>query len=330
MKKIFAFAITAATMAVGCQKIQSLVNPNDNQPVGEEELVEIKFNSNVVTVETKSITDLKDAGKVYVYGLNDAAQTTTNRRELVNVEATVGGDSEPYELSLTNPAFYHASANYSFYGYYLDGATVTGDLTTSHASALPITITGFQDVLLAAGKENGEYNAEAARGGKNVELEFKHKLSKFTFSAANLGNSELTLNDIVVKTPLEGTITVTGTQALAATGQAANVDLTVTPLALIGLKGTADEDDFQDVAEVEALVFPASEYTLYFNLTQGTDSRWIPVTVTDEIKEGYAYNFDVKLYSLEEIVIEATLVGWTDVTIDVDTDGIDEGVNPLG
>ena len=328
MKKFFAFAIAAATMAVGCQKFQDLINPNNNQTVGEDELVEIKFSSNVVTVETK-ITDLKDAGTVYLYGLNDAAEGTANRRELKNVAATVGGDAEPYELTLAEPAFYHSSANYDFFGYYLDGATVTGDLATGYESALPIVITGAEDVLLGAGKENGAYNAVAARGGKNVEIEFLHKLSKFTFSAVNMGNSELTLNDIVVVTPLSGEINVTGGQTLVATGEPANIDLEVTPFTLTGRQGVEPAPEDYTPADVEALVFPNSTYTLHFNLTQGTDSRWIPVTFSEAIEEGKAYNFEVKLYSLEEIQITATLKAWDAVTIGIDTAGTEEGNSPL-
>ena len=329
MKKIFAFAIAAATMAVGCQKIQSLVNPNDNQPVGEEELVEIKFSSNVVAVETK-VGSLDEVAQVNVYGLNEA--TSTNKREVIDVPATVSGTEEPFTLTLTESAFYHSSATYSFYGYYLDGATITGDTKTDYASALPITITGSNDVLLAAGDNNGNYSAAAARLGTHPNLIFHHKLAKFTFTVANLGTSTLSLEDIVVVTPLRGNITLTGTQTLTVddTADAQDVDLTVSQMELDAQPAaTVTDPTFETVIGAEALVFPNSKYTIKFKLSQtskgGTlDERTIPVTVTEAIQPGYAYNFEVKLYSLEEIQITATLINWEPDTIEVDTENMEE------
>ena len=354
MKKFFAFAIAAATMAVGCQKIQDLVNPNHKQTVGEDELVEIKFSSNVVTAEvhgTKSIDDLKEAVSVQVYGLNDADVTVTGdkRRELIDVTATVGVEreaAEPYTLSLADAAFYHASAKYSFYGYFLNGATITGDPKTKYAEALPLKITGKEDVLLAKGDDNGNYSAVKARDNKDVSLTFKHALSKFTFKAANLGKSKMTLGNVVVTAPLEGTVTLTGEgQGCVAGTTTGTINLDTQDLEMESQAGVVEGslnyvpvNNTAGEAVVEALVFPAAQdaktITLSFELSQtttggATETRWISYDVENAILANTHYTFEVKFYSLTEIKIKATLAPWGTETIEVNTDNLEDVDSPL-
>ena len=116
MKKIFLFAIAAATMATGCAKLQEIINPGDkNQPVDENDPVEIKFAANVATVEAKANGPVAefDAAKhtIYVYGLNE---TNAGTKEITNAASTVTGSA----VTLDKKYFYNGTTDvYSFYGY---------------------------------------------------------------------------------------------------------------------------------------------------------------------------------------------------------------------
>ena len=317
MKKLFVFAIAAVAMTVACQKLQDVNLGTEN----EGDLVEMRFNSNLVTVSTKSVSSLDAANPLYVYGLS-----SNGKRQVINAEATVTGNT----LTLAQSAFYDSKGTYSFYGYYLDGANVTGDLAAEYASALPISITGANDVLLATATGNGTYSAAEARNGNHPELVFEHKLSKFTFSVVNLGNSTMELTDITVETPLSGTVTLTGAQTLDVDAQAAagTIDLNVNPMTLAS-QASEVAPVYEEVASVEALVFPNSTYTLKIKLSQTGETgnvvtRTLPVTVTESIAAGFQYTFKIKLYSLEEIKITASLKDWEDATVEIDTSDIEE------
>lgn len=325
MKKLFIFAIAAATMAVGCQKLQGvLLNPN-NPSVDENDPVEIKFNTNIAVVETK-VASL-DGLTLKVYGINGT--DSESERQFFNIDATAAGAgvTDPATLTLVGaPYFYDGNKDkYSFYGYYLDGANIDAEPVADPYQA-NLTITGKEDVLVASAPENGNYSAEEARKGNHPNLVFTHALSQFKFSAINLGGSEMKLTGVAVKTPLNGTITVVGatTGVVAGTlGETDNIDVAMDDLTLP--VGGSDYLPVAVGADASAvMVFPATTYDFYFTLEQGTETRTLKVSVSDAIAAATSYMFKVKLYSLEEIEITATLVDWTTAEIEIDTDNAEE------
>lgn len=330
MKKIFAFAIAAVALTVGCQKAQNPVNPET--PVDENELVEIKFNTNIAVVETKSSVETLNGLTVQVYGINDTKPAST--RQFYNLDATAADNAaDGFDLTLSTTQYYDGNNNnYSFYGYYLDEATLGADDDLGVAPyTATVTITGQEDILLATTDNAGPFNGAAARQGTNPNLAFKHALSQFKFSAINLGSEEIKLSGIKVNTANTGTMTVLPTQSLVAGTDLVDINLVMDELTLVSKSSITDpqKTDYDAVAKSSVqstvMVFPGSSYDLYFTLTQGTDmSRTLKVTVGDTIESGYAYEFQVKLYSLEKIEITATLADWEDKQISIDTDSAEE------
>ena len=319
MKKIFIYALAAATMAVSCQKLQGL--GNDNTPVDEADLVEIQFSAASATVATKAAVETLVDLELYVYGLNQ----TSGKREITGAKATWSADATYLTLD-GGPYYYNNNDDqYHFYGYYLGGLTPQLNGYTT-----PVTITGENDILLAAALANAtgdKYTARNARD-KNVypHLEFKHALSQFTFAAANLGNSDMTLSGIVVKTPLTGTVTVAGAaQSVAATGNP--VDLAI--------KMDSSEDLEPSTASVEytsvgapVMVFPGSSYEFFITVEQPNLSRTLKVTLPEDstVEAGKSYAININLYSLEEIKISAELKDWDYESFTVDTEEAEEVV----
>ena len=313
MKKLFVFAIAAVAMTVACQKLQDVNLGTEN----EGDLVEMRFNSNLVTVETKGIESL-EGQELFVYGLSDKA---TDPRQFINVPASVDGEGV---MSLDKTYFYGPNRTYTFYGYCLNGATADG---TAYDVATPLTINGANDVLLAAAE--GSFSATTARAGNHPELVFGHALSRFTFAVANLGNTDMKLSGISVSTPLEGTIVFTGpAQAVAAGTTNGTITLGVSEMDLAPQTTAVANPTFAAVQGVEALVFPRSNYTVNVTLTQGdAEPRTLPVPVPNptSVEAGYQYVINLKVYSLETIVISATLKGWEDgQDITVDTSDLEE------
>ena len=324
MKKIFAFAIAAVALTVGCQKIQSLVNP-DNDQVNENDPVEIKFNTNLAIVETKIVDDLNGL-TLKVFGINDTDPNSA--RQFKDIDANASTNEGKYSLDLTGGPYYYDgnTDKYSFYGYYLDGATLSDG---------NVTIDGHNDILLAAATENGSYCGSEARNGKDPELVFTHALSQLKFAAINLGTDAITLTSITVKSSQVGTMTVGSDQQNVAGGSDEydfSVDISegVTLASKATVVSPGDED--YTPAGSELILFPGASYELSFTLTQGEDiERTLKVTVTDEIKAGNAYKFNVKFYSLEKIEITASLIGWgEDVIVEVEPEDVDEPADDNG
>jgi len=235
MKKIFAFAIAAVTMTVGCQKIQELVNPDRNQTsFDDNEPVEITFNTNVANVATKAAIageNTLEGKTVYVYGFNNS----TDQQEFYNEKATVGTlTAGKMGLTMGNTHFYNGTTDrYSFYGYYVDDACLDTDgnvidpVPSETDYTLAVTIDGSQDLLLAktnpaedvkdksydgAGAQpvskDDVYSAKTARAGVVPNLVFEHALAKFNFSVINKGGYDLTLENLAVSSMTKGTLTV--------------------------------------------------------------------------------------------------------------------------
>ena len=362
MKKIFAFAIAAVTMTVGCQKIQELVNPDRNQTsFDDNEPVEITFNTNVVNVETKaangSVTTFDpDKHKLYVYGLN----TTNNGvKEITNALATTNAGATPASLTLDKPYFYNGTDDkYDFYGYYVDDAadpaTVAADYT------LPVTITGQQDILLAKalGSEASDgvnpivdaYSAKTARAGVVPNLQFEHQMSQFSFNVRNCGSYAITLKGLSLNTINKGTLTVAGAsrglEALTGDANKADIEVSTTEQSLAEVD-KLDSENYTPIGQ-PIMVFSENAYTVILYLWQtGMEANkvrkvTVPVTITNDPEDltdagitgtdpgalkGYAYEINVTVYSLEEITVTASIVGWkTGASFVFDTeDGTTDG-----
>lgn len=361
MKKFFLFAASAVALTVSCQKLQELVNPG-TEPVDDTNPVEIKFNSNVVNVETKAngaVTEFGEEHTLYIYGLN-VTDPANVKAEIVNspakssaVESTNGETSAP--LTLTKSYFYNGTLEkYDFYGYYVDdaGVNTTPDPATYE---LPIKITGQQDILLAktdkdadvAGKTYGNgdqvqttdvYSAKTARAEVVPNLKFEHKLSQFSFEIRNQGLSPIELRALSLVTIQEGTLTVAVDQKLEVSATATPVDLTVPMDDKITLPKKGDNGDAYVKVGVTSeqsnvMVFPTASHKVKMTLYQSGVLRTIviPLTLaqgstTYTALAGESYNVQITVYSLNEISMTASLVEWKKVTVDVvDTEQIPVG-----
>ena len=357
MKKIFLFAIAAATMAVGCQKIQDLVRPDD-KPVDEDSPVEIKFTTNLVNVETKAaVTELTPSHQLYIYGINNSQ---AEKSEIINVPANVvanvaeSSDGTPSgDLELDKAYFYNGTIDrYSFYGYYVDNA-VDGTPAPDAEYKLDVTITGQQDILHAVAESDltdpptGDvWSAQSARAHRNPNLKFEHQLSQFSFEVRNQGVAEITLKGLSLNTVNKGSFTVAarqnGTVGLVASTEPADKDDLTLPMDDLELpKKPADNDntylkvgtiDEGVTTQTNIMVFPGVDYTLKMTVYQSGMLRTITwplkleqTTVAKSTVAGESYNVQITIYSLNEIAITASLVAWNSVVVDpIDTEDIPE------
>lgn len=375
MKKIFLFAAAAVTMAAGCQKLQEiLVTPNDN-PVNDNDAVEIEFTTNVATVETKTRT--KSLGSVealtanhtlYIYGLNT---TTPGAKEIINEPATstatagavdqvtgIGAEGTPAAITWKEQGqafFYNATKDkYEFYGYYVDdaaGATPTPDRNYQ----LDVTIDGTQDILLAAANPSDDiegngvvtavtdvYSAWSARNGVKPNLKFEHQLSKFTFHVGNYGTSDITLEGVALETNSTAKLRVINVdadnkQGFVAESYGNSTELKLKMGAAVSLPGTSNADYATSYVDgyktigtnASIMAFAGQTYKAVLYLKQAGMSEGavrqvtVPVTVVGGAQPGYSYKLLVKVYSLEQINITATLVAWSegdDQTLDSEKD----------
>lgn len=308
MKKFFAFAIAAVTMTVGCQKIQDLVNPNAS--VDDTDLVEIKFSSNIATVETKSaVTELTT---VNVYGINEKGHTDLKEtRYFINKPATATNDGGTYKLALDKTYFYHGKTDkYSFYGYFLDAA-VAGTGLDAEPYTAQVTITGEEDILLASAVGNGTFcGEEAETNGLQPSLVFNHALSQFQFEAQNMGKAAIKLDAISIATPQTGTMDVLASTVTAGTDDG-TIDVGMTALELGAENGAFEVvKDAANANGALVMVMPKATYEITFTVSQGEETRTLTKSVEATINAGTAYKFQIKLYSLTAIELTATLTPW--------------------
>lgn len=378
MKKIFAFAIAAVTMTVGCQKIQELVNPDRNQTsFDDNEPVEITFNTNVVNVETKAaLTALTESETLYIYGLNttqfEEDEEPTDLKQIINAPAIsvlqagsegAAGSSAGITWVGNNVHYYYRGTKdtYDFYGYYVGAAVEDTPDPDETTYALPVTITGQEDILLAKAlgadaKDDqdqsitGAYSAMTARAGVVPTLQFEHQLSQFTFKVINGGNTAMTLKGISINTVNKGVLTVAGTSQglVASTESTDKADFFLPGVNDATLTGKVVDEDTQEetltTVKFEGqsiMAFPGQDtYTVNLYLHQDNAVAEgkvrmvsIPVKITNGAQPGSSYELTITIYSLEEVTLKATLVGWkpgTSITIDsedtTDNDNVDGGI----
>lgn len=195
MKKIFAFAIAAVALTVGCQKNQ--IESPEVDPLDDGTPVPVVFGTNVATVSTKAAVEgREELLPFHVYGIDNAAEdlTATEFKFLLDEDIT---DGNTYSDGYTTTAYYGANKEtYSFYGYYVGGLTVTPVMGTNTIT-IPVTITGQEDLMIGmTNKENDLnarpdksqtlvvedlYSAKSARRTVKPNLVFDHKLVRFDF-----------------------------------------------------------------------------------------------------------------------------------------------------
>lgn len=294
MKKIFAFAIAAVTMTVGCQKIQELIRPG-NGPVDDDSPVEIQFTTNVATVETKGSGSIDNqtggAGdlntlankKVYIYGFNNSKP---GEQELDNVEATVGTETDgKYPLDLGSHFYNGVTDTYDFYGYYVDDA-VTGTPAPDENYQLDVTIDGTQDILLAEADMNitvpdgatwtaeDLFSAKTARAGVVPNLVFEHALARYYFDIQNKGSYTMNLESLSISSLTKGKLTVVSKAASAegetgivqglkaTTGDNANLFLEL-PEGGVKLWGTNDSEEADYSSDAVSLAGEVMTFAKY-------------------------------------------------------------------
>ena len=295
MKKIFAFAIAAVALAVGCQKNQ--IESPEVDPLDDGTPVEIKFNTNVASVVTKGLGSIEDltAAKLFVYGVRrPAADAAFGEFEIENVTAKADGTGL---LTLgTESEYYFYSGNriaYDFYGYHVDNAVAEGTSpalnTDKKVLSVPVTIDGSQDILLAKADpeydmytKDGEgkptqtlvdnevndeklvYTAYAARRKVHPTLHFTHALSRFKFAlktgAENDGSIKLT--ELSLASQTTGTLVIasldTATpEGLTASGDEGTLTLDSDTIGEEGYNLKANEtEDNQETPEVNESLQP--------------------------------------------------------------------------
>ena len=223
-----------------------------------------------------------------------------------------------------------------------------------------------EDLLGSTGVELDElFSAKSARGDIHPNLEFNHALAKYHFTIQNLGSYSMTLKGLQVSSLTEGTLTVASkgetAQGIKATAET-NGNLKLA-LSEAGVKLWGDEDaqvsgytEDPIVLDGEIMTFAkydasgvqdpnvTVENKLTIVLEQGdmTGKRTVtmPLKVTTDINDtpentdddkdgtvaGYQYKVVIKVYSLEEIHLTATVTPWADgedIELNPDEDYLD-------
>ena len=248
MKKFFVFAIAAATMAVGCQKIQDLVRPgNDNVTEDEYAAYPVTFGTNVATVSTKAAIENVNGlaqDSIFVYGINNEDKELLV--EKYKIETPLATENQ-----IENVYYGANKETYSFYGYY------AGDLKTTPTYAdgvitVPVAITGQEDLMIGLTNKNTDltnkpdngktvdiadlYSAKSARRGVKPNLVFNHQLVRFDFNFTDGseldpdGEESVWIEKLDITTVAAGNLVITHdatnpTGALVATGAESTLSL---------------------------------------------------------------------------------------------------------
>lgn len=196
-KAIFTTLAAGAIILAGCTKTE-VTEVSDSRA--------ISF-SNHVTNAVKSIDQLKDLNTFYVYGAHANGQVFNgNAVSYSNGEWTY------------NPTRYweETKSAYKFAAYTDDNndvSDVTFDYNSGHLTITDYTVknspTDGSDLLYAVGYDGTDYEFDGSSHSK-VQLEFKHILSKVTFSfskAADLNGVEIDVSGITINAINQGTFT---------------------------------------------------------------------------------------------------------------------------
>ena len=366
MKKLFFYAAAALAMLASCQKTE--INESPSNQIDDSKPVAMQLNVNSPSFEvtkTKAAVDEWNNTTVYIYGLQRGVKGVVATGEdkydfddiLIDAyEATVVDESTPLEIyqnpDETDPTkkahyFYAEGETYDFFGYHLGGLTAGEVKAENDEISFPVTITGQQDLMVAAADkandikddqstdgvtESDVYSAWAARRGVHPTLDFKHALTRFNFIVRGMNDKAENLQITGISMPnlkTTGILTVVGdilgydaTGDVVAAGLSLPAPTDATPADVVKGNTTAYSDCLMiepGLEEVEVKVTMKHDtynsdlvkiepYSFTVNASQVLKDG-VAAKIT-EFEKGTAYNIYVNVYGPEEIVIKAELTAW--------------------
>lgn len=327
MKKLFFFAIAALGMTAACQKADTNLVDDSNEPVA------IQFGMKATTVSvTKTKAPVEswtgEGNKIHVVGYN------YHTKELLWVETGVPTTTgQTATLEFDEPLYYDSNLAYDFRAYYLGDGKPAADKSLD----VPVTITGEEDVMAgvtnrATDNENDVvsdaqmYSAFAARRDVHPSLTFHHMLTRLNVTVEYPANRavepalQVALQNLTVTSKTTGTLSLAGeTPTITLNGGETELDVNIsnednTGVVMIQPDLAAINFTFDLIAE--AFSQTGQEVTLNASEVNGAEA-------TTTFQAGKEYNVTIKVYDLEEIVVSATVSEWGEggnVTYDPDDD----------
>ena len=351
MKKILLFSFAVLAFAASCQKPQNdLFEPD---PLDDGTPVKVMFGTNVLNATAKGSGPLEqfDNTVLSVFAIDKASTDWTSGDPFLlknySVTATGGSSASSFETD----KYYKDNVNYDFYGYYVDNIDhqETNLKIDAQAVTLPVTITGYEDILLATtdkgkdsqaakykadldGKtfnENRVYSAYSARRDVVPNLVFEHMLTRldFVFKTGEEVNSNTRVEivGIAVNSVTNGTLTVAGDQKLVpATEAETALNLRYpTETNFLEMPNTKDGVAIFGSNGNSIMVYPkAGSYELTVKVRQSkkigadwtpgsVETRTFPIALTSgSFKAGNKYEVTVITYGLEPVVVGVELTDW--------------------
>lgn len=372
MKKLFFYAAAALAMLASCQKTEVIKTPST--PVDDSQPVAMQLNVNAPSFQvtkTKAAVDEWNNTPVYIYGLQrgEKGVVAANADKydfteiLINAyKATVVDENTPLEIyqdaTSGAPYFYAEGETYDFFGYHLGDLTAGTITAEDDEISFPVTITGQDDLMVAAAdkandikndnstdgvNESDIYSAWAARRNVHPTLVFKHALTRFNFIVRGMNDKAESLQITGISMPnlkTTGTLTVVGeTLGFEATGDVVEAGLslpaptTADPENVVKNNTTPYDNCLMiepGLKEVEVVV--NMEHKTYDPALVEIKPYKFKVNASQVIKDGVAagistfaaetaYNIYVNVYGPEEIIIKVELTDWLnggDYTYDPD------------
>ena len=351
MKKILLFSFAVLAFAASCQKPQNdLFEPD---PLDDGTPVKVMLGTNVLNATAKGSGPLEqfDNTVLSVFAIDHASTNWTSGDPflLKNYSVTANGGSSA--SSFETDKYYKDNVNYDFYGYYVDNIDhqETNFKIDAQAVTLPVTITGYEDILLATtdkgkdsqaaknkaqdeGKtfnENRVYSAYSARRDVVPNLVFEHMLTRldFVFKTGEEVNPDTRVEivGIAVKSVINGTLTVAGAQKLEpATEAETALNLRYpTETNFLEMPNTKDGVAIFGTNSNSIMVYPkAGSYELTVKVRQSkkigadwtpgsVETRTFPIALTSgSFKAGNKYEVTVITYGLEPVVVGVELTDW--------------------
>ena len=331
MKKLFFFAIAALGMTAACQKPDTNLVDDSNEPVA------IQFGMKATTV---SVTKTKAPVEAWTSANNSIHVVGYNYHtdELLwvktGVPATTG---QTATLDFAEPLYYDSNLAYDFRAYYLGD----GEPAASLSLNVPVTITGEEDVMagvtnraadldnVAEGKNVTDaqmYSAFAARRNVHPSLTFNHMLTRLNVTVeyptkrAEEEALQVALQNLTVTSNTTGTLSLAGdTPAIALDGEEKELSITIADdnTGVVMIQPDLTEINFTFDLVAKAFSQPGQKVTLKASDVKDT------AEATTKFQAGKEYNVTIKVYDLEEIVVSATVSKWGEggnVTHDPDDD----------
>ena len=350
MKKIFIFALAAATLTVACQKNDVTVDPTeDGTPV------QLVLGSSVATLQTKAaLDDFTGSEKLVIYGFEKDKDLSVAENYLVNGVEINSNASTDADITIENTFYGTGGQKYAFYGYYVDDAGNGEVVKDANTISVPVKITGQQDLLIGKTTTPSDlkgltaadlYSAKSARKGIKPHLKFEHQLVRFDFILKNGttipsdSDKTISVDKITVTSVAEGDLVIDQTDAekcvLVASTTAEDAELSIPSAKDAGALATFSSTNTNDVTVTESLmVMPGkTEYPVSLTISQtGTGAPTASATsnltigTTDTsfagFQAGFKYVVTIKVYGQEAVIVNVELAEWNDGgSFELDPDG---------